>query len=184
MKVEVFSKKSTIVVIKRKFLCVKNLFDFILKRGAFLDNRSMKSYVNVTIEFMPQEAPLFTKSEITVKVPEDTALNAQIAQFEAVSADASRIFYTIEQGDRDQQFEINFLTGWVSVTSKLDYESGTRQYLLIIRAWDSKVSQVFSNARLNVIVEDSNDSPPIFSQPIYRASISEGSGPGTSVVKG
>ena len=58
----------------------------------------MRSSANVTIEFMPQEAPMFTKSEITVTVPEDTALNAQIAQFEAVSADASRIFYTIEQG--------------------------------------------------------------------------------------
>ena len=71
----------------------------------------MRSSVNVTIEFMPQEAPMFTQSEITVRVPENTALGAQIAQLEAVSADASRIFYTIEQGDRDQQFDINFLTG-------------------------------------------------------------------------
>ncbi|XP_063710939.1 protocadherin Fat 1-like isoform X6 [Symsagittifera roscoffensis] len=160
-----------------------NLHQVIVVEAWNKNNDSMRSSVNVTIEFMPQEAPMFTQSEITVRVPENTALGAQIAQLEAVSADASRIFYTIEQGDRDQQFDINFLTGWVSITSKLDYEEGPQKYTLIVRAWDSKVSHVFSNARLNVIVEDSNDSPPVFSHPVYRASISEGAAPGTFVVE-
>ena len=41
-----------------------------------------------------------------------------------------------------------------------------------------------SNARLNVIVVDSNDSPPEFDRPVYRASISEGAAPGTKVMTG
>ncbi|XP_064608177.1 protocadherin Fat 4-like [Liolophura sinensis] len=64
----------------------------------------------------------------------------------------------------------------VCVNQPLDYENRT-EYHLLLQASDNGSPPREGYAEVRILVEDSNDVPPQFSQPLYTASISEGQGP-------
>ncbi|XP_073672752.1 desmoglein-2.1 [Garra rufa] len=78
-------------------------------------------------------------------------------------------------------FIINAYTGFVRISRPLDREE-RQNYTLIGTAWYTNNTIAEDNVRINIIVEDQNDNPPVFIKP-ERSSVYEGSPVGTSVTQ-
>ncbi|XP_016373038.1 desmoglein-2-like [Sinocyclocheilus rhinocerous] len=71
--------------------------------------------------------------------------------------------------------------GWVRITQPLDREE-RQNYTLIATAWYPNNTIAEDNIKINIVVEDQNDNPPVFIKP-ERISIYEGSPVGTFVTQ-
>ncbi|KAK9406470.1 protocadherin Fat 2 [Crotalus adamanteus] len=89
----------------------------------------------------------------------------------ARSPEGLRLIYTIVEKDVLRQFHIDFKTGMLMVTSQLDYESDTK-HTFTVRATETAAGS-YSEAIVEVHVEDVNDNFPLFSQTVYTVYVSE-----------
>uniref|UniRef100_A0A8D0DTW5 FAT atypical cadherin 2 n=1 Tax=Salvator merianae TaxID=96440 RepID=A0A8D0DTW5_SALMN len=135
----------------------------------------------VLIVVRDKSSPLFQSLFYTVKVPENIPLYTPLLHIQARSPEGLRLIYNIADEEALKQFSIDFKTGVLMVTSQLDYESRTI-HVFTVRATDTAVG-AFSEAVVEVEVEDVNDNSPIFSQMVYTASVTEGMPAQTSVVQ-
>uniref|UniRef100_A0A8D0GHX8 FAT atypical cadherin 2 n=1 Tax=Sphenodon punctatus TaxID=8508 RepID=A0A8D0GHX8_SPHPU len=125
--------------------------------------------------------PLFQSLYYKVKVPENIPVYTPILHIQARSTEGLRLIYNIVEEVALKLFNIDFKTGVLTVTGQLDYESETK-YAFTVRATDTALG-AFSEATVEVEMEDNNDNPPVFSQMIYTASVSEGLPVQTPVVQ-
>ncbi|KAM4653660.1 protocadherin Fat 2 [Amazona ochrocephala] len=125
----------------------------------------------VVISVRNKSNPLFQSLYYRVKVPENIPLYTSILHMQARSPEGLRLIYNIVEEDALKLFSTDFKTGVLTVTGQLDYELETK-HTFTVRATDTALGS-YSEARVEVEVEDINDNPPIFSQVIYTASVSE-----------
>uniref|UniRef100_A0A8C6IVV0 Uncharacterized protein n=1 Tax=Melopsittacus undulatus TaxID=13146 RepID=A0A8C6IVV0_MELUD len=125
----------------------------------------------VVISVRNKSNPLFQSLYYRVKVPENIPLYTSILHMQARSPEGLRLIYNIVEEDSLKLFSTDFKTGVLTVTGQLDYELETK-HTFTVRATDTALGS-YSEARVEVEVEDINDNPPIFSQVIYTASVSE-----------
>ena len=104
-----------------------------------------------------------------------------ILHVQARNSEGYRLIYSLEEDNTTLHFHIDFKTGVLTVTNPLDYESQS-MHVLTVRATDS-VTGAFSEASVEIEVEDVNDNAPIFSKLTYSVDIPEGLTVGTSVIK-
>ncbi|NXA17585.1 FAT2 protein, partial [Ibidorhyncha struthersii] len=135
----------------------------------------------VVISVRNKSNPLFQSLYYRVKVPENIPLYTSILHIQARSPEGLRLIYNIVEEDSLKLFSTDFKTGVLTVTGQLDYELETK-HTFTIRATDTALGS-FSEARVEVEVEDINDNPPVFSQMIYTASVSESLPAQTPVVQ-
>uniref|UniRef100_A0A8C0H1Q3 FAT atypical cadherin 2 n=1 Tax=Chelonoidis abingdonii TaxID=106734 RepID=A0A8C0H1Q3_CHEAB len=135
----------------------------------------------VLITVRNKSNPLFQSLYYTVKVPENIPLYTPILHTQARSPEGLRLIYNIMEEDSLKLFNMDFKTGVLTVTGQLDYESETK-HTFTVRATDTALGS-FSEATVEVEVEDINDNPPVFSQMLYTASVSEGLPAQTLVVQ-
>ena len=69
-------------------------------------------------------------------------------------------------------FHVDSSSGLVLTARMLDYEI-TQRYNFIIRATDQGEPPLSSDVTFTVMVTDTNDNPPVFSQGTYEAYVSE-----------
>ncbi|XP_053156770.1 protocadherin Fat 2 isoform X2 [Hemicordylus capensis] len=125
--------------------------------------------------------PLFQSLLYIVKVPENIPLFTPVLHIQARSPEGLRLMYNIVEEEALKLFSIDFKTGVLMVTSQLDYESEMK-HAFTVRATDTALG-AFSEAMVEVEVEDINDNPPVFSQVVYTASVSEGMPAQTPIVQ-
>ncbi|XP_062443263.1 protocadherin Fat 2 [Rhea pennata] len=135
----------------------------------------------VVISVRNKSNPLFQSFYYRVKVPENIPLYTSILHIQARSPEGLRLIYNIVEEDSLKQFSTDFKTGVLTVTGQLDYELETK-HTFTVRATDTALGS-FSEAIVEVEVEDVNDNAPIFSQTIYMASVSESLPAQTPVVQ-
>ncbi|XP_010181879.1 PREDICTED: protocadherin Fat 2 [Mesitornis unicolor] len=135
----------------------------------------------VVISVRNKSNPLFQSLYYRVKVPENIPLYTSVLHIQARSPEGLRLIYNIVEEDALKLFSTDFKTGVLTVTGQLDYELETK-HAFTIRATDTALGS-FSEARVEVEVEDINDNPPVFSQMIYTASVSESLPAQTPVVQ-
>uniref|UniRef100_A0A8C3S0B0 FAT atypical cadherin 2 n=1 Tax=Chelydra serpentina TaxID=8475 RepID=A0A8C3S0B0_CHESE len=135
----------------------------------------------VIITVRNKSNPLFQSLYYTVKVPENIPLYTPILHTQARSPEGLRLIYNIMEEESLKLFNTDFKTGVLTVTGQLDYESETK-HTFTVRATDTALGS-FSEATVEVEVEDINDNPPVFSQMLYTASVSEGLPAQTLVVQ-
>lgn len=135
----------------------------------------------VVISVRNKSSPQFQSLFYTVKVPESIPLYTPVLHIQARSPEGLRLIYNIEDKMALQQFNIDFKTGVLMVASQLDYESETK-HVFTVRATDTALG-AFSEAIVEVEVEDVNDNMPVFSQMVYNVSVSEGMPAQTPVVQ-
>ncbi|CAM5159687.1 unnamed protein product [Natator depressus] len=135
----------------------------------------------VLITVRNKSNPLFQSLYYTVKVPENIPLYTPILHTQARSPEGLRLIYNIMEEESLKLFNTDFKTGVLTVTGQLDYESETK-HTFTVRATDTALGS-FSEATVEVEVEDINDNPPVFSQMLYTASVSEGLPAQTLVVQ-
>ncbi|KAL1459777.1 hypothetical protein WDU94_011731, partial [Cyamophila willieti] len=142
-----------------------------------------QALVNISVTDVNDNAPEFTQMSFSAVVSEDLSPGELITQITATDLDSGvngKVIYSIEKGDRHQQFSIDKNTGHIMVSRPLDREM-VSSYQLQIRAVDCGVPELASFTMLNIEVSDVNDNPPLFSQHNYTAIVQEDKAPGWAV---
>ena len=120
--------------------------------------------------------PEFEETSYKANVSEDSLKGTQVTTMHAISREAGDedITYTILQGSDSDMFQIDKVTGAVTLQGSLDYES-KKSYLLTIQASDVGPPVLSATTSLKIIVTDANDHVPEFGQAFYRPKVDENS---------
>ncbi|XP_019482771.1 PREDICTED: protocadherin Fat 2 [Hipposideros armiger] len=142
---------------------------------------SLQTEEEVLVIVRNKSNPLFQSPYYKIRVPENITLYTPILHTQARSPEGLRLIYNIVEEEPLMLFTIDFKTGVLTVTGPLDYESKTK-HVFTVRATDTALGS-FSEATVEVLVEDVNDNPPTFSQLVYTTSVSEGLPAQTPVIQ-
>nr|XP_057914890.1 protocadherin Fat 2 [Doryrhamphus excisus] len=135
----------------------------------------------LSIQVRNRSNPVFQTLLYPLKVPENVPPFTTILHVQARNPEGYRLIYNLMEENASKHFHIDFKTGALTVVNDLDYESQIL-HVLTVRATDS-VTGAFSEASIEVEVEDVNDNAPFFSQRKYTANIAEGLPVGSSVLR-
>ncbi|XP_067899138.1 protocadherin Fat 1 [Heterodontus francisci] len=135
----------------------------------------------VVIIVRDKTTPRFEKAYYRVSVPENISPYTPILHVHANNPSGFRVIYNIATERALHLFSIEFKAGVLNVIDSLDYESQTK-HVLTVRATDS-VTGSYAETIVEIEVEDINDNPPVFTEKVYDAALSEASAIGTSVVQ-
>ncbi|XP_044747791.1 cadherin-related tumor suppressor [Coccinella septempunctata] len=127
--------------------------------------------------------PVFTALSYQVIVPENEPLGSTILTVSAKDKDPGPngiIRYRISAGNENKIFEIDAVSGDVTILKPLDYDT-ISEYRLNITASDLGFKPHETTATLTVILTDINDNAPVFNQTSFNAFVSENLPPGTFV---
>ncbi|XP_030629602.1 protocadherin-15b [Chanos chanos] len=147
-----------------------------------------KSLVEITV-LQPSVIPVFTQEEYRFPPISENAPIGRVVGIILASAINQSIIYSIIEGNEGGEFALNNNTGVITTTKMLDYESNS-SYVLRVEADSMRV--VSSNlrapsksntAKVFIEVQDENDHPPVFTQPLYLAGVSEDAKTFTSVLQ-
>uniref|UniRef100_A0A0K0E875 Cadherin n=2 Tax=Strongyloides stercoralis TaxID=6248 RepID=A0A0K0E875_STRER len=135
-------------------------------------------------------APQFYKESYQVSIPENldvetSILHVQAKVFKNVDNVANPLFFNVEprfdlfseNEDGSERyfsdyFNIEQFTGVVHLTKKIDYENKEHKkiFKLFVTAREGGLE---SKVPLTINIEDINDNPPVFTQPLYTATTKE-----------
>ncbi|KAL3973507.1 hypothetical protein ACER0C_024714 [Sarotherodon galilaeus] len=142
---------------------------------------SHSTMAQLSIQVRNRTNPVFQTLLYPLKVPEDVPPFTTILHVQARNPEGYRLIYNLEEENASKHFHIDFKTGVLTVTNPLDYESQT-MHVLTVRATDS-VTGAFSEASIEIEVEDVNDNAPVFSKLMHNVNIAEGLPVDTSVIE-
>lgn len=147
--------------------------------------------VNITIQDVNDNQPIFNQSRYFATVPENATVGTTVLQVSATDNDADdngRVEYSINrrQSDRDLMFKIDPTTGVISVNKPLDFETKELHELVIV-AKDHGLQPLETTAFVSIRVTDVNDNQPtinvIFLSDDATPKISESAQPGEFVAR-
>lgn len=144
-------------------------------------NNPQSSAVTVKVEIADcnDNAPVWENDPITIEIPEDTAVGAQIYNFTATDADAgsnSEIQYKLVKqvpSDEHDAFAVDPLTGALTLLTLLDYEA-LSEYILVVAATDQSSnasSRLTTSVTARISIIDINDHTPVFVQPTVKDTV-------------
>ncbi|MED6273157.1 hypothetical protein CHARACLAT_003815 [Characodon lateralis] len=142
---------------------------------------SHSTTARLTIQVRNRTNPVFQTQLYPLRVPENVPPFTTILRVQARNPEGYRLIYNLEEENASKHFHIDFKTGVLTITNPLDYESQT-MHVLTVRATDS-VTGAFSEASIEIVVEDVNDNAPVFPQLTYSVNIAEGLPLSTSVIQ-
>lgn len=137
-----------------------------------------KSTVEVTIDVLDvnDNAPMFSQKSYSAVIPENSALNALVANLSATDPDEGPggeiRFEILDEGDANGLFKINVNTGEIRTKKSLTGKGRSEPYELIVRAQDNgdqlaKQKSLYTDVPLALFIGDvsSNDGIPVFVSP-------------------
>uniref|UniRef100_A0A8C0GI16 Cadherin domain-containing protein n=1 Tax=Chelonoidis abingdonii TaxID=106734 RepID=A0A8C0GI16_CHEAB len=151
--------------------------------------------VNVTVQDINDNPPIFSQVLYQARVPEDAPIGASVLQVAAADADEGTnadIHYRLEgteggggEGVGGIPFEVDPESGVIRIREPLDYET-RRQYSLTVQATDRGVPALSGRAEALIQLLDVNDNEPrvkfrYFPATSRFASVDENAAPGTVV---
>uniref|UniRef100_A0AAY4ENR5 Protocadherin Fat 2 n=1 Tax=Denticeps clupeoides TaxID=299321 RepID=A0AAY4ENR5_9TELE len=142
---------------------------------------SFSAAADLYVQVRNRSNPIFQSLYYPLKLPENISLFTTILHVQARNPEGYHIIYNLEEENASKNFHIDFKTGALSVTDFLDYES-QKKHILTVRATDS-VTGTFTDATVEIEVEDVNDNAPVFQKHMYTAEVLEGLPAGTSVLQ-
>nr|QAT77747.1 E-cadherin [Halisarca dujardinii] len=137
---------------------------------------SLSSSAVVSVFVVDSRAPRFTQSQYTAEVSElaDVGMFVTVVSATVFSSNGFPT-YTIEAGNGEIRFSIDFYSGDVRVARALDFEE-RQEYTLDLKVSDPTLDETsFSLTTLVISVKDENDRAPVFSQNIYTKVLPESS---------
>ncbi|XP_071411986.1 protocadherin Fat 4-like [Pithys albifrons albifrons] len=154
--------------------------------------------VNVTVQDINDNPPIFSQMLYQARVPEDAPVGASVLQVTAADADEGTnadIRYRLEGSDGGGSgggdgagslpFEVDPESGVIRIRERLDYEM-RQQYSLTVQAMDRGVPALSGRAEALIRLLDVNDNEPrvkfrYFPATSRFASVDENAAPGTVV---
>ncbi|XP_077869859.1 cadherin-23-like [Saccoglossus kowalevskii] len=140
--------------------------------------------IPVTVIDVNDNWPLFILDTNTLSVMENVVPGTKIAKVAAYDVDSAPnadIYYNIFSGDDEGQFEIDSLSGIVSVTATLDRET-IEQYVFVIHAADSGFPELTGSSTITLNVLDINDEPPLYTENVYNNNVDSDVDIGTTIM--
>ena len=148
-------------------------------------NQRSSAKVRVHITSRNEFFPRFIQPVFQFTVSESADIGTSVGTIQATDEDKGEdgmVYYLLVGSSNDRGFLIQPTTGELTVSRNLDRESQNRVVLTVmaknagsIRGNDTDEAQII------ISIQDGND-PPVFSQPYYETSLSEGSKVGTVVL--
>uniref|UniRef100_A0AAZ3SUG1 Protocadherin Fat 3 n=1 Tax=Oncorhynchus tshawytscha TaxID=74940 RepID=A0AAZ3SUG1_ONCTS len=146
----------------------------------------LSSLINVTVTVLDinDNPPVFERRDHLATVPEDVGLGTEVLRVYAASKDIgtnAEITYSIRSGNEHGKFHIHPLTGAISVSKPLDFET-CKDYFLTVEARDGGTPPLSAVTMVNINLTDVNDNAPMFSRDVYTTVVSEDATIGESVL--
>ncbi|XP_056106333.1 protocadherin Fat 2 [Rhinichthys klamathensis goyatoka] len=142
---------------------------------------SLSAAGTLYVQVQNRSHPIFQSLYYPLKLPENITPFTTILHVQARNPEGYGLIYNLEEDNASRFFNIDFKTGVLSVTDFLDFETQTK-HILTVRATDS-VTGTFSEAKVEIDLEDINDNAPVFQNLPYITDVSEGLPIGTSVLQ-
>lgn len=160
-------------VLDREEISKYNLTVVATDRGS--PPRTATSFLVIHVNDVNDHEPVFEKSEYSAVLTELAPSGSYVASITATDEDTgvnAEIYYDFYDGNQQQWFFIDHLTGLVTTKSILDREiQGTVE--LNVSARDGGPNPKWAYTRLKITILDENDEAPTFSQPQINASLHE-----------
>ena len=152
-----------------------------------------KIKLNITILDINDHAPSFSKERTVLKISELATVGSAIALVGAVDADTGnnslQRYYILDSEVHNLPFATSFekfVDGTsvvkLEITGNLDRETKDF-YNLTIVAEDNGNPKLTGTMEVNILIEDSNDNSPVFTQSPYNVTIEETTGVGTEILR-
>ncbi|XP_041733156.1 protocadherin Fat 4 isoform X2 [Coregonus clupeaformis] len=143
--------------------------------------------VNVTVNVsdVNDNPPVFTSSQYTASVLENSAVGTLVLQVRATDADSSAnayITYSLMASGHSGQFAIDSRNGTITTRDIFDFEL-KQTFEITAKASDAGNRHSFSIAHVNIQVSGVNEFSPAFLQHKFNLSVSESVPVGTRVGK-
>ncbi|XP_063314156.1 protocadherin Fat 1 isoform X2 [Pelobates fuscus] len=134
-------------------------------------------FVDIILEDVNDNPPVFREKTYAATLSEASIIGTSVVQVYALDADSEQnnaISYHLvgNNGNTSQYFHIDSSSGLITTAKSLDYEH-FQVYSLIVRAADNGNPLLSSDTIVLVRLTDLNDNPPVFTQQLYEAKISE-----------
>ena len=136
--------------------------------------------VRVNIVNINDNRPTFVDPPNIITLSEDATLGTLITTFQSTDADidSAELKYSISDGNTQHKFIIND-AGQLVLIQSLDHETQS-EYTLSVQVSDGIFSSI---AMVTIIVNNTDDEPPVFLQSWYNTSIGENVTQGTNVLE-
>lgn len=166
------------IIVNKQFYYLGQYYELKVKaidRGVPPQSDTTKLTFVVTGENM--FSPKFTALSYQVIVPENVPVGSSILTVKASDEDSGPngiVRYSISSGNAGKEFQINSVSGSISILRPLDYDT-IQEYRLNITAQDLGFKSKEATATLSIILTDINDNAPQFNQTQYIAYLPENS---------
>ncbi|XP_029667049.1 cadherin-89D isoform X2 [Formica exsecta] len=160
----------------------RNLLKFRVSCDSGTGDSSVSSHLSVTVyvEDINDHAPRFVDAPYHVTVDELTPVGVTIFRgIHALDGDKpntpnSDVYYAIVKGNEQGKFSLESGHRTALILRKsIDYDSGDREFDLVITATDRGVPAKSTNSTVKITVTDNDDLDPKFTRDIYKAKIYE-----------
>lgn len=153
-------------------ITVANTIDYNIRTSYFLTisasdsglpPRSSLAGVEIIVNDINDNIPIFSPTTISVTISESLSAHAVVANMIASDDDSGfngQIFYSFQSGNTGNDFAINMNSGVVTVLSSLDIDA-TSSYVIIIIATDLSIPVNTGTATLSITILDYNDNTPV-----------------------
>ncbi|XP_030001927.1 uncharacterized protein LOC115427488 [Sphaeramia orbicularis] len=168
--------------IDREGLCAKKA-SCILKQELVLENPLELHRISLHIQDINDNSPQFNDDKIDLEIQESTDRGARFLIEEAHDADVGQNSVQQYSLKKNENFVlvVNGNTVELVLDKELDREK-QQEINLVLTALDGGSPQRSGTVVIHVNVLDANDNSPVFSQPVYKASLPENSPLDTVVV--
>ncbi|XP_061103933.1 protocadherin Fat 3-like [Conger conger] len=156
---------------------VRFSFRLIVRATDMLTGARSEVSVDVTVLDVNDNPPVFQRASYSASLPETTVIGTPALKVTATDKDSVKnnvVRYQIlpDTNNSTDYFHIDGGSGLILTARPLDHEL-IRHYSFAVRAIDSGFPGQSSDVTVTLSVVDSNDNPPVFSQPLYEAYVSE-----------
>lgn len=170
-------------IVTQKALDFETLSIYTLTvQGTNMAGLSANTTVIVHMQDENDNPPVFTRTEYSGFVSESASVSSVVLTDRNVplvirATDADResnalLVYQIVEPSVHNYFAIDATTGAIHTVLSLDYEE-TRVFHFTVQVHDMGTPRLFAECAANVTIHviDINDCPPVFSKPLYEASL-------------
>ncbi|XP_014863718.1 PREDICTED: protocadherin gamma-A12-like [Poecilia mexicana] len=155
----------------------------VLKQEIMLENPLELHRVNLHVQDINDNSPLFNKELIQIDISESAAKGARFPIEDAHDADVGQNSVQTYNLQKNEHFILGVGTNSVELvlSKELDREK-LKEISLLLTALDGGSPQRTGTVTIHINVLDANDNVPVFQQPIYKTSMPENTPIGTVVL--
>lgn len=156
---------------------VASSYHLTIRATDYLTGACAEVDVDVVVQDVNDNPPIFQKMLYKVVLSETAMIGTPALQVIATDKDSAKnniMRYQIfsEVHNSTDYFHIDSSSGLILTARMLDHEL-VQQYDFIVRATDNGFPPLSSEVSVIVLVNDTNDNPPVFNQLLYEAYVSE-----------